>query len=188
MILLKAASGADPPKPVSAPRASARVGATLVQHHWLTPRNVAVNKDSAPIGHPWSICRGRKPRRAASIRDSCSRCLTRRGGCATFGMGWGWRSWRTPVRWCCTASHIWTRTCRWSRWVAGSPREGGEVSGDGQEKRRWRVGRIMRFVVIRTMLWGQIDDSGWIDLYDSTVTWFDLKSTLPEEFVHTENT
>lgn len=64
----------------------------------------------------------------------------------------------------------------------------GMVSGDGQEKRRCRVGRIMRFVVIRTMLWGQIDDSGWIDLYDSTVSWFDLRSSHPEEFVHTENT
>lgn len=40
------------------------------------------------------------------------------------------------------------------------PAGGGKVSGDGQEKRRWRVGRIMRFVVMRTMLRGQIDDSG----------------------------
>lgn len=52
----------------------------------------------------------------------------------------------------------------------GLPAGGGRVSWDGQEKRRWRVGRIMRFVVVSTMLWGQIDDSGWIDLYDSRVT------------------
>lgn len=65
----------------------------------------------------------------------------------------------------------------------------GRVGGGArQEKRRWRVGRIMRFVVIRTVLWGHIDDSGWLDLYDSRVTWFDLRSRLPEEFVHTENT
>lgn len=67
-------------------------------------------------GHPWSICRGCKPRRAASSRDSWSRCLTRRGGRGTFGMGWGWRWLRTAARWSCIASHTWTQTCRCWRW------------------------------------------------------------------------
>lgn len=97
--------------------------------------------DGRQRGHPWSISRGCKPRRTASIRDSCSRCLTRRGGCGTYGTGWGWRWSRTAARWFCTASHTWTRTCRCWRWGRG------EVAGPGLEEGGWEGG------------WGPLDDA-----------------------------
>lgn len=81
-------------------------------------------------GHPWSISRGCKRRRTASSQYNWSRCLTRHGECGAFGTGWDWRWSRTPARWSCTASLIWTRTYRCWRWGVGR----GEVAGPGLEE------------------------------------------------------